>query len=197
MQEVTVTANRREQSIQDVAIAIQAFSAEQLESAGLQSSTEVAKLTPGVFISGSSAGQNSQFTVRGVTQNDFNDAIEGPVAVYIDETYVASSNGALFGLFDIERVEVLKGPQGTLFGRNATGGLVHFIPKKPTETADGFGELTLGDNGQTRFEAALGGQIGDRFKARLSVYHDEFDGYVDNLYPAGLPGVNPPAGPGC
>ncbi len=195
LEEVTVTAQRREQSIQDVGIAIQAFTAEQIEKAGLQNTTDVARLTPGVFISGSSAGQNSQFTVRGVTQNDFNDAIEGPVAVYFDEGYVASSNGAIFGTFDLERVEILKGPQGTLFGRNATGGLIHFIPKKPTDEFDAYVDLTIGDNNQLRAEAAVGGPLGQRMSGRLSVFRDDYDNYMDNIYPAGVTFPGGAAGP--
>lgn len=125
--EITVTAQRRAQSRQDVGIAIAAFGGEELRAMNVQSSVDVARLTPGVHISGNVGGQMSQFTIRGVTQNDFNDAIEAPVAVYVDDSYIPNMQGQTFGLFDLERVEVLKGPQGTLFGRNATGGLVHYV----------------------------------------------------------------------
>jgi outer membrane receptor protein involved in Fe transport len=102
-----------------------------LRSLGIEESKDVAAFTPGVHIGGSMAGQNSQFTIRGVSQNDYNDIVEPPNAVYVDEGYVALGQGQTFALYDVERVEVLKGPQGTLFGRNATGGLVHYITRKP------------------------------------------------------------------
>jgi iron complex outermembrane receptor protein len=131
LEEVVVSAQKREQNIQDVGIAIAAFTGDQLKAMGIESSYDIATFTPGVHISGAMAGQNSQFTIRGVTQSDFNDIVEAPNAVYLDEGYIPIANAQTFGLFDIERVEVLKGPQGTLFGRNATGGLVHYISRKP------------------------------------------------------------------
>src|SRR3546814_5505631 len=103
------------------------------------SSDLLVRLTPGVFVSNAAAGQSQQYSIRGVTQNDFNDIFEGPIAVYYDDTYVPSLQGQVFGTFDLERIEVLKGPQGTLFGKNATGGLVHFIPRKPTREIEEIG----------------------------------------------------------
>ena len=123
LEEITVTAQKREQSIQDVGITITAFSGTQMKELGFEDSFDIARMTPGVFISGNNGGEKTLFTIRGVTQNDFNDQTEAPVAVYIDDTYVAFGQGQVFGLFDLDRVEILKGPQGTLFGRNATGGL--------------------------------------------------------------------------
>lgn len=145
LEEVVVSAQKREQNIQDVGISIQAFTGDQLEALGVSSSFDVATFTPCVHIGGALAGQNSQFTIRGVTQNDFNDIVEAPNAVYLDEGHIPIANGQTFGLFDIERVEVLKGPQGTLFGRNATGGLVHYISRKPNfERFEGFVDVNYG-----------------------------------------------------
>ena len=121
LDEIVVTAQKREQDIQDVGISISAFTGEQMETLGIQSSSEIAAFVPGVHTSGALAGQNKQFTIRGVTQADFNDIVEAPNAVYLDEGYIAIAQAQTFALFDIERVEILKGPQGTLFGRNATG----------------------------------------------------------------------------
>ena len=129
--DIVVTANRRSERLQNVAIAVAAFDGASLKAQGLTSTTDIAKFAPGVNVSGTLGGQGLQFSIRGVTQSDYNDAIEAPVAVYIDDTYVASQQGQGMGLYDIERVEALKGPQGTLFGRNATGGLVHFLVNKP------------------------------------------------------------------
>jgi iron complex outermembrane receptor protein len=124
--EIVVTAQKRQENVQNVGIAITAYSGDQLRALGIQRSSDVAGFSPGVSISGSLAGQNTQFTIRGVVQNDFNDIVEAPNAVYLDEGYIAIAQGQSFAVFDIDRVEVLKGPQGTLFGRNATGGLPFF-----------------------------------------------------------------------
>ena len=202
MDEIVVTAQRRQQNLQDVGISVAAFSGEQLKAAGVVNSIDVARLTPGVAVSGSIGGQNSQFTIRGVTQNDFNDGIEAPVAVYVDETYIPNLQGQNFGAFDIERVEILKGPQGTLFGRNATGGLVHFVVRKPTEQVEGFIEGTYGRFNQTRLEAAIGGPLGGGLSARASIYYNGHDPIMKNIYPAGVVagaplGLGAPISPCC
>ena len=121
LDEIVVTAQKREQDIQDVGISVSAFTGEQLKALNIQDSSQIAAFVPGVHRGGALAGQNTQFTIRGVTQNDFNDIVEAPNAVYLDEGYIAIAQAQTFALFDIERVEILKGPQGTLFGRNATG----------------------------------------------------------------------------
>ena len=138
LEEIVVTAQKREQNLQDVPIAISAFSGEQMNALGVEESFDIAAFTPGVHISGNLAGQNTQFSIRGVTQNDFNDIIEAPNAVYLDEGYIAVAQGQTFAVFDIARVEILKGPQGTLFGRNATGGLVNYVSNRPDFDSFGF-----------------------------------------------------------
>jgi iron complex outermembrane receptor protein len=188
---IVVTAQRRTQSLQDVGIAVAAFGGDELKSMGATTSLDVARLTPGVHISGNVGGQNSQFTIRGVTQNDFNDAIEAPVAVYIDDGYIPNMQGQTFGLFDLERVEVLKGPQGTLFGRNATGGLVHYVVKKPGDSLDGSIDLTYGRFNQKKVEAAIGGPISEKVSARVSMYFNKHDPIWKNIYPKGAAGNTP------
>jgi iron complex outermembrane receptor protein len=194
LEEVVVTAQKREQNIQDVGITMSAMTGDQLQALGVRTSDELAVFTPGVHISGALAGQNSQYAIRGVVQNDFNDIIEAPNAVYLDEGYIPIANAQTFGLFDIERVEVLKGPQGTLFGRNATGGLVQYISRKPTfEKVDGFLELATGmyDSPENpwsqRIEGAIGGPLGERVAARIAGFYTNTDDYLINSYPAGSP----------
>jgi iron complex outermembrane receptor protein len=187
LDEIVVTAQKREQSIQEVSIAITAFSGEQLDRLGLESSSEIARLTAGVSIAATSAGQDAQFTIRGVTQTDFTDFVEPPNAVYVDEGYIATTQGQRFGLFDLERVEILKGPQGTLFGRNATGGLVHYITRKPTREFEAFVEGLYGSYNQTRVEAAVSGPLGERLTGRMSVMYNRHEEIADNQYPFGNP----------
>lgn len=181
--EILVTANKREESSQRVPIAITAMSGAQLTTLGVTNSVDIAKLAPSVSVSGSYAGQMSQFSIRSVTQNDFNDHVEAPVAVYIDEGYVAMQQGQTFALFDVDRVEILKGPQGTLFGRNATGGLVHYVSKKPTDTLDGFISAEYGSYNTVRFEGAVGGPLSSGMSARASGYFHRNDGWIKNQYP--------------
>lgn len=183
LEEITVTAQKREQSIQDVGITITAFSGEQMRDLGFEDSFDIARMTPGVHISGNNGGQKTLFTIRGVTQNDFNDQTEAPVAVYVDEGYVAFGQGQVFSLFDLERVEILKGPQGTLFGRNATGGLVHYISNRPTQESEGYADLTYGSYNQVRLESALSGALSDTISARGAVLYNRFDPVLDNDYP--------------
>jgi iron complex outermembrane receptor protein len=183
LEEITVTAQKREQSIQDVGLSVTAFSGDDLKEYGLQDSFDVARMTPGVHISGNNGGQKTLFTIRGVTQNDFNDQTEAPVAVYIDEGYVGFGQGQVFGMVDLERVEVLKGPQGTLFGRNATGGLVHFISRRPTDVPEGYVDAGYGSYDNARVEAAISGPLGDNLSARMAVMYNRFDEILDNDYP--------------
>ena len=188
LEEVIVTAQKREESIQDVGIAITAFSGEQLDAFGFTNSTELTAFTPGVHMSGNSAGHTQQFTIRGATQNDFNDLAEAPNAVYIDEGYQAAGQAQMFASFDMDRVEILKGPQGTLFGRNATGGLVHYITRKPTEETEFYGDVIYGKYDQVRFEGAISGALSENIKARVSGFYRRHDPILKNIFtPEDLP----------
>jgi iron complex outermembrane recepter protein len=202
--EIIVTAQRREQSIQKVGIAITAYSSEQLRALNVTDSRELAAITPGVHLGGALAGQNSQYTIRGVTQNDINDIVEAPNAVYLDDGYIAIGQGQTFALFDIDRVEVLKGPQGTLFGRNATGGLVRYITRKPKlDTVEGFVDLNYGihdsPGSPTAFhgEAAINLPMGSMMATRFAVMWNKAQPYLRNEYPAGAVGGSPGPGAGA
>ncbi len=208
LEEVVVSAQKREQNIQDVGITMSAFTGDQLKALGVQESYDVAAFTPGVHISGNLAGQNTQFTIRGVTQNDFNDIVEAPNAVYLDEGYLAVAQAQTFALYDIDRVEVLKGPQGTLFGRNATGGLVHYISRKPNfEKLEGYSDVTFGEfDSQThglseRVESAVSGPFTDTLAGRVAMLYNHSSAYLSNIYPygapAGLAGLSPGNGAGA
>ncbi|MGD2009036.1 MAG: TonB-dependent receptor, partial [Cellvibrionales bacterium] len=194
LEEVVVTAQKREQGLQDVGIAVSAFTGDQLRAFNATTSFDIAAYTPGVHISGNLAGQNTQYTIRGVTQNDFNDIIESPNAVYLDEGYVAIAQAQTFALLDIDRVEILKGPQGTLFGRNATGGVVSFFSKKPSfEEFDGFiqadyGQFDVPNNANMySVEGAFGGPISDTVAFRVAGRYSKQDPYLENLYPSQAP----------
>jgi iron complex outermembrane receptor protein len=204
LEEVVVTAQKREQSLQDVPIAITAFTGAQMSALGITKSVDIAAFSPGVHISGNLAGQNTQFSIRGVTQNDFNDIIEAPNAVYLDEGYLAVAQAQTFAVFDIERVEILKGPQGTLFGRNATGGLVHYLSNKPNfDENTGYVDLSMGrydtdaNANRTTVEAAYGAVLSEKVAARAAFRYNKQDGYLKNLYPQSAFGDSPGAGAGA
>lgn len=180
LEEVVVTAQKRSQSVQDVGISITALSGDQIEQLGMTNAQQITAMAPGASTVQPNGEANYSIAIRGVANSDFTANVESPVAVYIDEVYVSQASGTGFALFDLERAEILRGPQGTLFGRNATGGLVHFITRKPSQEADGYAKVTLGDYDQVRFEGAMGGGLLDTLSARLSVATHHNDGYITN-----------------
>jgi iron complex outermembrane recepter protein len=181
LEEIIVVAQKREQNLQDVPISIAAFSGETVQSLGWLDAEDIAGQTPGLIATSFSGDSTvSIFSIRGVAQNDFADHQEAPVAVYVDGAYVGFTGAAGVQLFDIERVEVLRGPQGTLFGRNATGGLVHLISKRPTESTEAYLDVTVGEFSQMRLEGAVSGSLTDTLRGRLSILSDQADGYFKN-----------------
>ena len=183
LEEVVVTAQKREQSVYDVGISITAFTGNQIDQLGYTDSTKVAALAASVDVSAGGGGQNQQFVIRGASLNEFNEIAEGTTAIYLDEGYIANIGAGIFSLFDIERVEILRGPQGTLFGRNATAGLVHYISRAPTDEFEGYADLTYGSYDQVNFQGAVGGSLGGGLSARAAVYYNRHDGIYNNIYP--------------
>ena len=182
LEEIVVTAQKKEQSLQDVGVSVTAFNDAQIAALGWDNSLDVAAQTPGL-ITTSNTGDTANialFSIRGVSQLDFAEGQEAPVALYRDEAYVSSPGASGIPFFDVERIEILRGPQGTLYGRNATGGLVHFISKRPTDEPDGFIELTLGEYAQVGVIGAFGGPLSDSVQGRLAFYSNTDDGYVKN-----------------
>jgi iron complex outermembrane receptor protein len=185
MEELVVTAQKREQNLQDVGVSVSAFSGDQMKALGVTNTVEITQQVPGLQVNTWSPTLTT-FNLRGVSQNNFTDNLEAPVAVYSDDVYIGSMNAISGQLFDVERVEVLRGPQGTLFGRNATGGLIHYVSKDASEEdLNGYVELGLSDFNTTTLEGAVGGAISDTVRGRFSARWEEGDGYVE----ATIPGV--------
>jgi iron complex outermembrane recepter protein len=185
--EVVVTAQRRTERLQNVGIAVSAASGAVLKARGVTSTSDIVRFMPGINVSGSFGGQGLQFSIRGVTQSDFDDAIEAPIAVYIDDVYVASQQGQGMALYDMARVEALKGPQGTLFGRNATGGLIQFVVNPPSlDKTSGYLDTTYGSFNQTVLEGAVNLPLSDQLAIRASGIWNRHDAVWKNVYPGGV-----------
>lgn len=180
--DIVVTAQRREQNLQDVPVAVTAFSGDAIADLGIQSSADIAGIVPNLEI-GLPAGEGNQplIYIRGVGLSDTNSNNAGPNGVYVDEVYIASPGAQTFQLFDLERVEVLKGPQGTLYGRNATGGAINFISAKPSRDFRAQASLSYASFDTISGEAAVGGPISDAARFRIAGTGTHSNGYVHNL----------------
>ena len=176
--DIVVTAQKREERLQDVGISVTALSGEALETLNLTNMQQISQQVPSLNVSTWTPAFTT-FNLRGVSQNNFQDNLEAPVAVYIDEVYLASMNAIGLQMFDMERVEVLRGPQGTLFGRNATGGLIHFLTRDASETEiNGYVEGTVAGFGTRSVEGAVGGQLSPGIRARVAGRLEKSDGYL-------------------
>jgi len=183
--EVVVTAQRREQNIQDVGIAVTPLAADSLQNLNITTATDIVRAVPSLKMNAYSSAQ-VVFNIRGVSQNDYGDQQEPPVAVYQDDSYSSSINLASFPVFDLARVETLRGPQGTLFGRNATGGAIQFISNKPTDEFEGYTNLTVGRFNQVILDGAVSGPLSDSFQGRFAFIVNQDDGWMNSVVP-GVP----------
>ncbi|NIB40776.1 TonB-dependent receptor [Pseudomaricurvus alkylphenolicus] len=168
LEEVVVTAQKRAQNLNDVGIAVTAFTGSDITAFGMEQPSDLAAQTPSLTVKNASGNTAPVFTVRGVGLNAFVSNVNPSVAVYLDEVYQVNTSMMSFGLFDLERVEVLKGPQGTLFGRNTTGGAVSFVTNKPSDEFEAYVAAGIGDYQLTTLEGAVGGAITETLNGRLS-----------------------------
>ena len=180
--DIVVTAQRREQKLQDVGIAVSVVTSKDLRAMNITNATDLVRAIPNLKFNAYSSSQ-VVFNVRGVSQNDYGDQQEPPVAVYQDDSYASSITTASFPVFDLARTEALRGPQGTLFGRNATGGAVQFISTQPTDHLDGYVSATYGRYNQAIIEGAVSGPLSETLSARIAGIYDRDDGYIHNITP--------------
>jgi iron complex outermembrane recepter protein len=199
LQEVVVTAEYRQEKLQDTPIAITALTANMIQAQGAVTLQDIVNTAPSVnFRSQSPAfGESVSAYIRGFGQADFDPAFEPGVGLYVDDVYYPRLTGANLELLDIQRVEILRGPQGTLYGRDSEGGAIRFVSKMPTGDDDGYVEGTYGSFNHIMMRAAADFGLGNGFSARLSGVYNSQDGYVNVysygcLYPAS--GVPAPGG---
>lgn len=180
LEEITVTAQKREQSLQDVGITMSAFSQSQLKELNVTDTPDVAANIPNVQVN-YGFGQNA-FNIRGLGINEFSSNLDSPVAVHLDEVYISKNFMTSLILFDIERVEALKGPQGTLFGRNTTGGSINFFTRRPTRDFEAGATFGYGNYDRFHGETYVSGPIGERISARFSgFFENQSEGFYNNL----------------
>lgn len=179
IEEIYVTAQKREQNMQDVGISLSAYDGEAIAKRGFANFSDIATHTPNFTMQ--NIGPAPQFRIRGQGTHDASTTIESPVAFYVDEVYRANAAGRRLQVFDLDRVEVLRGPQGTLFGRNTTAGVVHMISKKPTEKFEGYAKAQIGSFGQNILEGAVSGAITDAVRGRLAAKYNNDDGWQENV----------------
>ena len=182
LDEITVTARRREENLQDVPAAVTAFSGADLELRGASDITEIAQQAPSVTLEPSRA-TNSTLTafIRGIGQQDPLAGFEQGVALYVDDIYIARPQGALLDIYDVERVEVLRGPQGTLYGRNAVGGAIKYVTRRLGNEPALRAKASLGTYNQRDLVLTGSAPLSDTFRVGATLASLNRDGYGDNL----------------
>jgi iron complex outermembrane receptor protein len=183
LEEVTVTARRREETIQDVPIAVSAFSAERIENAGAPDITWLQQTTPNLTLQ-VARGTNSTLIafIRGIGQQDPLWGFEPGVGLYVDDVWIARPQGAVLDIYDIDRIEVLRGPQGTLYGRNTIGGAIKYVTRPLGHDARLDTKYTLGTYNETDFLASGVLPLGDKLSLGASAAIYRHDGYGDNKF---------------
>jgi iron complex outermembrane receptor protein len=181
-EEVLVTAEKRTESLQNLSQAVTALTAEDVENRQLSSFVDLSAIAPGVNVA-KNEGFKTVITIRGIGNEANQNAIANPsVSYHLDGVYVASPFALQTDFLDLERIEVLRGPQGTLFGQNSTGGGINVITKAPTfDEVYGSADLTLGEYSQVKARAAVNLPLSDSLAARISVMSNKHDGFSDNV----------------
>ncbi|TBU82133.1 TonB-dependent receptor [Pseudomonas daroniae] len=181
LQKVTVTARRREEDAQDVPTPITTLSGATLELQKVYRVQELQQVLPSVNVAYIHARQSS-IAVRGIGNNPASDGLEGSAGIYLDNIYLGRPGMAVFDLLDVEQLELLRGPQGTLFGKNTTAGVINITTRKPTFTPERSFEVSGGERGYFQGKGSVSGGLTDTLAGRLSFYRTREDGYIDNQH---------------
>ena len=181
LEEIVVTATKRVQSLQDVPIAVNAFNADTIEVAGINNAGDLAILTPALNINVNTNPFAARMIIRGVGTAQTDPALEPSVGLFIDGVYLGRTGLGMSDLTDIERIEVLQGPQGTLYGKNTNAGAISVITKKPNfEESEGYVEASVGNYSMNKLTASASGPLTQNLAYRLSGNINQRDGYYDN-----------------
>lgn len=182
---INVTATKRVENMQQVPVSVSAISADALKSLKIRDTTEIAAQVPNMQISTPAGDSYPIISIRGISMDDFSLNQSASVAIYVDEVYKGNPALQSVQLFDMERIEVLRGPQGTLFGKNTTGGLVNFITKRPSFDTGGYATVGFGNNNRKEFKGAFETELNDKLAVRFAGTFTEMDGWKKNILPGG------------
>ncbi len=200
LDEIIVTARRKSENLQSAPVTVSAFNQNSLENLGVDNNIDIGRFTPNVVFDSTSsfAGVDTfQAFIRGVGQTDFALNTDPGVGLYIDGVYIARAPGAVTELLDIERIEVLKGPQGTLFGRNAIGGAVNIVTQNPTDEFYANGTLRLGNFDSKKASGVINFPIVEDLNASVAFSVDTIDGFQERIpFPSDIAALGGPGGPG-
>ena len=180
LEEIIVTATHRAENLQDVPVTVTAMGREQLEKADIFDATTIAFHVPGMAYAEFAPGQ-ALISLRGIGSADDGAGLDNSVALFLDGVYIGRGASINFDMFDLDRIEVLRGPQGTLFGRNAIGGAINVITEKPSDELTTRIGATAGNEGILRYQAYVSGPVSENWAAKIVVNHREHDGFVRNL----------------
>ncbi|KTE26434.1 TonB-dependent receptor [Sphingomonas sp. ID1715] len=180
LQDIIVTAQKRSESVQKIPLAVTALSGNDLAKAGINSIEGLQAAVPNLNL-GQQLGV-ARISLRGIGLDNLSTGAEGSIAFHLNSAFISRGAAALSAFYDVDRVEVLRGPQGTLYGRNATGGSINLITRQPTDTFSGYGDVTVGNYGRLAFDGAVSGPIvSDKVLARIAFSTDDRNGYGRNI----------------
>ena len=184
MEEVVVSARRRDESLQDVPLTVTSINADSLEARNVTNLRDLNTLVPNITVGAAAGfgGSNSSVFIRGIGQARSASVAEPGVGIYIDGVFLGQADGGLIDLVDVERIEVLKGPQGTLFGKNSIGGLIHYVSKKPSDEFEGSFKTTVGRFNRTDIEGFVNIPLNDSTALRFSALTKNRDGHVTDIF---------------
>ena len=181
LEEVIVTATKRAESLQDIPVTVNAFSSETIQEAGINNAGDLAIMTPALNTNVNTSPFNARMTIRGIGTAQTDPALEPSVGLFVDGVFIGRTGLGMSDLTDIERIEVLQGPQGTLYGKNTNAGAISVITKMPNfEEFEGYVEASAGDYSMYRLTASASGPLTDTLAYRLSGSKHERDGFYDN-----------------
>ncbi|TQV84002.1 TonB-dependent receptor [Exilibacterium tricleocarpae] len=180
IEEILVTAQKRAESLQEVPLAISAFSGDQLREDGVAGLEDIGNRTPGMVFAAFSAGQ-PEIAIRGIGTKEDGAAASDSTVVSIDDVYIAARTAQVFDIFDLERVEVLRGPQGTLYGKNSIGGSINFVTSKPGEKTEVRVRQSFGNYGRNDTGGLLSGALAENLFGKIAFSRRESDGFLRHL----------------
>lgn len=181
LEEVIVTARKREESLQETPVAVSALSGARLEEAGLNDLTDLGRVVPNLTANIGSGGGSAQLYIRGVGARNTGANFDGGVAIYQDGVYVSRPDGSILESVDVQSVQVVRGPQGTLFGKNSTGGAILYNTNRPVDAFEGYAEVNAGNEGILNTQLTVNVPlVDDALYSRLSVYSTERDGLMED-----------------